>query len=810
MNNFNNIPVELRSLTQWVTWRIEITETGRPTKVPYDPRSFQLASSTDATTWVSYEAAFAAYMAGGWDGIGFVLSENDPYTFIDLDDPYATNPDGTPKHKEPAKIAAMQQEVYARFRGTYAEFSPSGKGLHIICVGSVPSGRRRHAVEMYSSARFMTMTGNVYENGPLLDRQASIQWLYDEMGGAPVIQQFTGEYTDSETDEVVIAKCLNAANGDKVRDLVSGNWQAHYGSQSEADFALIDIIAYYTKSRFQIMRLFRQSALGQRDKAKRDKYILDMIDRSFDRMPSALDMDAISNAIRAEFGEWKSPASGQDGGASSPVIENEADNGPGRQALGAVTTGAANPPDPASFMPPNTGERNPYLQPVPGLLGQIAYYIYDQAPRPVPEIALAGAIGLMAGIVGRSYNVSGTGLNQYTLLLTGTGRGKEAIQSGISKLMNKVTAIDHGGCPAAYEFVGPTGIASGQALQKHLSKVSKSFVSVVGEVDAMLHMMTARNANAGLVKLRQVLLDLYNKSGRNDRLGGTIYSDREKNEEAIESPAFSMIGEGTPERFYNLLGGAMVEDGLLPRFTIIEYNGPRVALNEARMNVQPSPQLVKAVAQLCGQSLMYNQQNRPVDVALDQDAEPIMRLFGAEIDGLINAAHNQVIEELWNRAHLKALKLAALCAVGVNPMKPMITAEMANWAISIIEYSTKRLVAKFASGDVGEGMSKQMADMKKAFKHQLNLSPDRAAKLGLTPEMVRDHVFSRRGLQQQLGAVASFKNAREGTARAFETVLRELQESGIISMVGTSDLISRYGKDTGRYFVVRDPKWLFD
>jgi hypothetical protein len=660
---------------------------------------------------------------------------------------------------------------------------------------------------MYSSARFMTMTGNVFENGPLLDRQASIKWLYEEMGGAPVIQQFTGDYTDTETDEVVIAKCLNAANGDKVRDLVSGNWQAHYGSQSEADFALIDIIAYYTKSRFQIMRLFRQSALGQRDKAKRDKYILDMIDRSFDRMPSALDMDAISNAIRAEFGEWKSPASGQGGGAS--VSPEHGRGGVGEQLPGAVTTSTAQP-EPASFMPPNTGERNPYLQPVPGLLGQIAYYIYDQAPRPVPEIALAGAIGLMAGIVGRSYNVSGTGLNQYTLLLTGTGRGKEAIQSGISKLMNKVTAIDMGGCPAAYEFVGPTGIASGQALQKHLSKVSKSFVSVVGEVDAMLHMMTARNANAGLVKLRQVLLDLYNKSGRNDRLGGTIYSDREKNEEAIESPAFSMIGEGTPERFYNLLDSAMVADGLLPRFTIIEYSGQRVPSNEARMNVQPSPQLVKAVAQLCGQSLMYNQQNRPIDVQLDQDAEPIMRLFDRECDALINSAHNDTIEQLWNRAHLKALKLAALCAVGVNPMKPMITAEMANWAISIIEYSTKRLVAKFASGDVGEGMSKQMADMKKAFKHQLNLSPERAAKLGLTPEMVRDHVFSRRGLQQQLGAVASFKNAREGTARAFETVLRELQESGIISMVGTSDLISRYGKDTGRYFVVRDPKWLFD
>jgi hypothetical protein len=796
----SNIPGELAALKQWVVWKIEHTDSGRPTKIPYNPITFNAASSTDAHTWVTFNEACEAYSRGVWDGIGFVLSADDPFTFIDLDDPYALNQDGTPKHKDPARLAAIQQEIYARFKGTYAEFSPSGKGLHIIVKGNVPSGRRRHSVEVYSSARFMTMTGNVYEPGPILERQAALTWLYNELGGAPVVSTYTGEFVDAEPDSVIIQKCLNAANGDKVRDLVNGDWQKHYTSQSEADFALINIIAYYTKSRFQIVRLFRMSALGQRDKAKRDAYVMGMVDRAFDRTPSPLDIDAITNMVNAEFGEWKSPG--------NAAASTEAYGAAGTVTNGADGSGAVSNTATPTFMPPNEGGRNPYLQPVPGLLGQIAYYIYDQAPRPVPEIALAGAIGLMAGICGRAYNISGTGLNQYTLLLTGTGRGKEAIQSGISKLMNKVTDLNHGGCLAASEFMGPGEISSGQALIKHFDKVSRSFFSLIGEVDVTLKNMTARNANAGLTKFRQVLLASYSASGRDNILPGTIYSDRDKNAPAIQSPALSIIGEGTPQRFYNLLDEAMVSDGLLPRFTIIEYDGRRVSSNEERMNVQPPTGLVKATAQLCGQALMYNQQNRPVDVQLDPDAQQIMRLFDREIDDLINSAGNDTIEQLWNRAHLKALKLAALCAVGVNPHTPLVTAEIAQWAISIIEYSTKRLVVKFQSGDVGEGMTKQHADMRKAIIQMLSITDHRARKLGMSPEMVRDRLISHRGLQQAIANYSSFRNARETASRAYQDTIKFLMDGGILREVGRTDLISRYGKDTGRYYVLVDPGWL--
>jgi hypothetical protein len=46
------------------------------------------------------------------------------------------------------------------------------------------------------------------------------------------------------------------------------------------------------------------------------------------------------------------------------------------------------------------------------------------------------------------------------------------------------------------------------------------------------------------------------------------------------SPAFSILGESTPERFYGALNEDMISEGLLPRFLLIEYKGNRPPLNE--------------------------------------------------------------------------------------------------------------------------------------------------------------------------------------------------------------------------------------
>ena len=71
----------------------------------------------------------------------------------------------------------------------------------------------------------------------------------------------------------------------------------------------------------------------------------------------------------------------------------------------------------------------------PGVVGEIADYIYRSSVRPVPDVALAASIALCAGIVGRSYNVSGTGLNLYVILVAKSGVGKEGARTGINRLI---------------------------------------------------------------------------------------------------------------------------------------------------------------------------------------------------------------------------------------------------------------------------------------------------------------------------------------------------------------------------------------
>src|SRR5262245_45486137 len=77
------IPMELRTLPQWVVWREVIGPDGKPTKVPFQT-SGQLAKPNDSETWTDFQTAWDRYCAGGFNGVGFMFSNSDPYTGVDL------------------------------------------------------------------------------------------------------------------------------------------------------------------------------------------------------------------------------------------------------------------------------------------------------------------------------------------------------------------------------------------------------------------------------------------------------------------------------------------------------------------------------------------------------------------------------------------------------------------------------------------------------------------------------------------------------------------------------------------------------
>lgn len=181
----------------------------------------------------------------------------------------------------------------------------------------------------------------------------------------------------------------------------------------------------------------------------------------------------------------------------------------------------------------------------PGLMGEVADYIYRSAVRPVKEVSLAAAIGLLAGVAGRSFNISGTGLNQYVMLLAKTGTGKEGAASGIDALFNAVSKK----VPVADQFLGPRQFASGQAMVRLLTE-KPCFVSVLGEFGLTLKQICDPRANGSQIELKRVLLELYSKSGHNSVLRQAVYSDNNKNVGLVNAPAVTLLGETTPEAFF--------------------------------------------------------------------------------------------------------------------------------------------------------------------------------------------------------------------------------------------------------------------
>lgn len=765
---FDNIPVEMRAYNQWVVWRFEESDGDKPTKIPYSPINGRMAKVNDSSTWGSYHDALGALNSGMYSGLGFVLTEADPYGFIDLDDT-----------KGDQGNADRQLRIYNEFV-SYAERSPSGTGLHIIIKGSIPSGRKRSSIEVYSNLRFMTMTGNVFRNEEIKDYDALFNALWSQMGKGPNAAAYYAGLDEAKRDDSeVMEMARNAANAEKFIDLYDyGNWQKYYPSQSEADLALIDIIAFYSENRAQVKKLFLESKLGQREKSRAEYRLKYALDKCFDRMLPPVDIEGLRDQINAIIEKRMQNADIP----QSQIVEDIPQN----------VTEVATPVASAFTVPP-------------GLVGEIAQFIYAAAPRPVPEIALAGAIGLFAGIVGRAYNISGTGLNQYVLLLAGTGTGKEAISSGIDLIMREVVKM----VPSAMEFIGPGEINSPQALIKYLSKSSKSFVSIIGEFGLHLQQMGSINASPHMLGLRRMLLDIYNKSGNGKVLKQSIYSDREKNTDNVLAPSVTLLGESTPERFYEGLHEGMITEGLLPRFTIIEYYGKRPYLNENHLNVRPDFDLIDKTAQVCANCLNLNNQHKAIEVQLDENANSMLKQFNLYVDDKMRASNNQVNSELWNRAHIKALKLSALIAVGCNPYDPVVNSDMATWAINLVLADVNNIMRRFDMGEVGVNNeeTQQIVKLCETVKTYVisSWSEIKAYAGEGNARLHSERIITYAYLHKKLARNVHFKKDRTGATNAIKKTLQTMMDRGDLLEISKPKLVTEYGT-AQRAFSISNPK----
>lgn len=256
LNKIGSIFLQLSQFPQWVCWKY-VERDGKPTKPPINPHNGSYANHSDSSTWGTWREAYNSYKRNGYQGIGFVFTDADPFTGIDLDD--CLDKDGN--------LSPEAAQIVAKLN-SYTEISPSRTGLKIWVVGSVPEGRKfklgNGSIEIYSSMRYFTITGIHWAGTPqvAMDAQNVLVEIYN---GLPSPKQSpppaaAGGLLDRFH---LSAEMVNLANTTPVAP-----------HRSQDDFRLIVALVGRGATDNEIIEVFQSYPIGQgKYKTNGEKYL---------------------------------------------------------------------------------------------------------------------------------------------------------------------------------------------------------------------------------------------------------------------------------------------------------------------------------------------------------------------------------------------------------------------------------------------------------------------------------------------------------------------------------------------------------
>ena len=282
------VPAFLKSIPNWVRWRLETGDNGKLTKVPYriDGRK---AASTRAEDWTEYRTAVFGSKIDQTQGVGFVV--NGGIVGFDLDgcrDP------------KTERVAPWAERIVDAL-DSYTEVTPSQTGVRVWVRGTLPGTDKvfnldpavgigdKVKIEVFTSERYFTVTGQSFfeEPGDVEERDLTevYKLCHDIRSQHPAptkSKSALAAASASDGKQSVPVVQTGFFGSDKLSILMNGEVKStepfviddgrgnsvEYPSHSEADLALATVLALeHGDSPELIDAEFRKSQLS------RDKWV---------------------------------------------------------------------------------------------------------------------------------------------------------------------------------------------------------------------------------------------------------------------------------------------------------------------------------------------------------------------------------------------------------------------------------------------------------------------------------------------------------------------------------------------------------
>ncbi|MDF0521790.1 DNA-primase RepB domain-containing protein [Bradyrhizobium yuanmingense] len=386
-----------------------------------------------------------------------------------------------------------------------------------------------------------------------------------------------------------------------------------------------------------------------------------------------------------------------------------------------VAAQVASPAVRTAFLTPPAFDAKPFDLVRPGgLITDVAAFVHDTSPSPIPEFAIASAVALHAAMFGRRFlTPDGLGLNLYIANVAGSGFGKDRPLKALGQIADAI-GMGH--------IVGPNDVASDSAIEVIL----RQYACQVLPIDEMGIFLSAsgRGSDSYLRARRKTLLELYS-SATSPWVAKVRASDAANGKDPkpkIIWPTLSILGATTPPTFYEGLEDDAFASGFMARLIVVAVDQPP---KRQRINGYPEvprqlvDRLLEAVSvdggPFAGKIIVDPYKKPSYAVARWFDEEAALRLDQIRDWALQVALADERRGQIVNRAGDHTSKLATIRAISRDPRSPTVTVNDLEWAFGIVWRSIQTVedgAERYMSGSPFEALCKAIVEAVRQCKDE--------------------------------------------------------------------------------------------